>query len=141
MEDLAKVAGPLGKQTGSVLVVEDEILVRMAVVEDLLHAGHSVLEAATAEEAIAILDAGAEVDLIFSDIQMPGALDGVALLRVVKERFPSMSVILTSGHVKPPREALGDDTIFVPKPYQPGDLLTILETAIDGGRGVAATAP
>ena len=124
----------------SILVVEDEVLVRMAVVEDLLQAGYSVLEAATAEEAIALLDGGAHVDLVFSDIQMPGALDGVALRRIVKEQFPSIAIILTSGHVKPPREALGDDAIFVPKPYPPGDLLEILARTIDQGRDVATTA-
>ncbi len=97
-----------------------------------------MLEAATAEEAIALLDGGAHVDLVFSDIQMPGALDGVALRRFVRERFPSLPVILTSGQMKPPQEVLGEDTIFVPKPYMPGELLRIVERAIEGGRRVAA---
>ena len=138
MEHTAELSETRASAGGSILVVEDEILVRMSVVENLLEAGYSVLEASTADEAIALLEGGAEVDVVFSDIQMPGALDGVALLRVVKGRFPSLSVILTSGQVTPPREALGQDTIFVPKPYGPGELLGIVERAIGGGQTVAA---
>ena len=138
VEHTAELSETRADERGSILVAEDEILVRMVVVEDLLQAGYSVLEASTADEAIALLEGGAEVDLVFTDIQMPGTLDGVALLRVVKERFRSLPVILTSGHVKPPREALGEDTIFVPKPYSSGELLSIVESAIKGGWSVEA---
>jgi CheY-like chemotaxis protein len=138
VDHTAEPSATLADGRGSILVVEDEILVRMGVVEDLLEAGYAVLEASTADEAIALLDGGAEVDLVFSDIQMPGAHDGVALLRVVRERFPALPVILTSGRLKPPREALAGDTLFVPKPYFPGELLRMVERAIEGGRSVAA---
>lgn len=104
-------------KTATVLIVEDEILVRMAVVEDFVQAGYSVIEAASADEAITILEAGLEVDLIFSDIQMPGALDGLALLKAVRDRYPSISVILTSGQTVPPAQALDGRHFFVPKPY------------------------
>jgi DNA-binding response OmpR family regulator len=80
-----------------VLVVEDEILVRGPVAEDLREAGFTVIEAATAAEAIAVFGSGGSVDAVFSDIGMPGPMDGLGLARWVSLHHPSVCILLTSG--------------------------------------------
>lgn len=110
------VPKPEARQTPArVLVVEDEVLVRNLIAEELREAGFCVIEAAHAEEAMSYLQAGGEVDLVFTDIRMPGSLDGLALARELRRRYPSLPVILTSGNARPP----GTDAIgrFIPKPY------------------------
>jgi two-component system, response regulator PdtaR len=109
----------------TVLIAEDEILVRMTVVDAFLQAGYSVVEAANADEALTLLEAGVVVDLIFSDVQMPGSMNGIDLLKVVKDRYPSISVILTSGHTTPQVQELQGRYSFVPKPYQPRVVLEL----------------
>ena len=76
---------PRATKAATVLIVEDEVLVRMAVVEDFIQAGYSAVDAASADEALTVLEADLEVDLIFGDIHMPGALDGLALLEAVRD--------------------------------------------------------
>lgn len=83
--------------TRCVVVVEDELLLRIALAEELRAVGVRVIETGTADEAWDYLRAVGGVDLIFSDICMPGSMGGIDLARRVKERFPDLSVILTSG--------------------------------------------
>jgi DNA-binding response OmpR family regulator len=80
-----------------VLVVEDEVLLRLAIADYLRECGLQVFEACDAREAKAVLGANAGVDVVFSDVQMPGEEDGFALARWVREHHPSVQVILTSG--------------------------------------------
>jgi CheY-like chemotaxis protein len=98
-----------------VLVVEDDTLVRVMICEDLRDAGLSVVEAATADEALSYLGAGQRIDLVFTDIQMPGRLDGIGLARLLRERHPALPVVLTSGTAVPPDDL--DGALFLPKPY------------------------
>lgn len=105
-----------------VLVVEDEVLVRCAIALDLSDSGYEVIEAADAVEALAVLEDGYPVDLVFSDIQMPGRMDGLALCRQLRERYPHVAIILTSAHGPPTGDLLpaghrGADPVFIPKPY------------------------
>ena len=88
---------PLEKPPPTLLVVEDEHLIRSGVADFLRECGWRVLEAASAAEAIEILESGAPIELVFSDIQMPGAMDGFGLGRWVREHRPGVRVILTSG--------------------------------------------
>ncbi len=98
-----------------VLVIEDEVLIRIAIAEQLRAAGLSVIETVSADEAWAYLQAGGEADLVFSDICMPGAMDGLEFARRVKDRYPDLHIILTSGNFKRGTvEGLGR---FLPKPY------------------------
>lgn len=113
----------------TILVVEDEVLVRMGTVDDLVSAGHSVIEAASADEALSVLEAGLPVDIVFSDIHMPGTLDGLGLMQIVRRRFPSVAVILTSGLEIPSRDMLGEGTAFVPKPYAARIVLDLIGRA------------
>ncbi len=98
-----------------VLVAEDDVLVRAALAGELRAAGFAVIETSCADEALAYIRAGGKVDLVFSDIQMPGALDGRQLARVIARDHPDISVILTSGDTQP--GAGMPATLFVAKPY------------------------
>ncbi|MEK0081784.1 response regulator [Benzoatithermus flavus] len=110
----------------TIMVVEDEVLVRLGTASDLRAAGYDVLEAADAQEALAILDAGITVDLVFSDVHLPGPIDGIALAALLRARHPAVAVVLTSGLPLPPTvEALGLRG-FMPKPYTAMDLLRLL---------------
>jgi CheY-like chemotaxis protein len=99
-----------------VLVVEDEILIRLLITEELRDHGFTVMAANNADAAKAVLDAGNEVDLIFSDVRLPGAMNGVELARYVQSRYPGLPVILTSADVG--SEVRAVSTHFVPKPYR-----------------------
>jgi len=101
----------------AVLVVEDDTLIRMLGVDILEDAGFAVLEAANADEAVAILGQHDDVRLLFSDIDMPGSMDGVDLARLVHERWPTIRLLLTSGHHRLPNSAVPDDGKFVRKPW------------------------
>jgi two-component system, response regulator PdtaR len=98
-----------------VLLVEDEVLVRMLLAEEMRTAGWTVVEAATADEAWAYLRAGGPAELLFTDLTMPGRLDGLGLMRLVRGAFPAIKIILTSGNFGP-RSVSGFDG-FIPKPY------------------------
>jgi CheY-like chemotaxis protein len=85
----------------TVLLVEDEVVVRALVAESLRAAGLTVVEAANADEAWAYLAAGGAPDLMFSDVSMPGSMDGIALTKRVREAFPDVKIVITSGNLGP----------------------------------------
>ena len=101
----------------AVLVVEDEILIRAAVAEFLRGAGYKVMEAANAAEAVAVFASRTQVDLVFSDINMPGPMDGVDLGRWIADHHPGIHVILTSA-ISHARRAGQSGAGFLPKPYR-----------------------
>ncbi len=121
-------------RTATVLVVEDEILVRMAIAAYLQECGFRVLEAGNAEEAIQILDVDLmPVDLVFSDIAMAGTMDGFALARWIRDRRPDVQVALTSGRkdcAEIARELPGGGPFFV-KPYDVGAVAQQLKRMLD----------
>jgi DNA-binding NtrC family response regulator len=110
-----------------VLVVEDDPLIRMAAVDIVIDAEGEVFEAANADEAIAILDAHPEITVLFTDIDMPGSMDGLRLAKVAKERRPELVIVLASGHLTP-GSALPDGWMFFPKPYCPTQVATAIRT-------------
>lgn len=101
----------------TILVVEDDALVRMHGIDILEEAGFAVLEAADADEALSILDALTAVDLLFSDVDMPGSMNGLDLARVVHERWPCVRLVLTSGHHRLDENHLPAEGKFIPKPW------------------------
>jgi CheY-like chemotaxis protein len=105
----------LRPRTARILVVEDEVLIRAVIAEELRLAGFSVIEAGRADEALTYIKAGEQVDLVFSDIQTPGSLNGLQLAEILRGKYPEIPVILTSGNA-PPRH-VGIVEAFVPKPY------------------------
>lgn len=103
-----------------VLLVDDEPAIRMIASQGLEDAGFEVVEADCAESALKILKARADVGVLFTDIDMPGALDGLDLARLVHERWPAIQLVLTSGRGLP--APVPDDGLFVAKPYSIEDL-------------------
>jgi CheY-like chemotaxis protein len=98
-----------------ILVVEDEALIRVLIAEELRLEGFSVIEAGRADEALTYVKSGERVDLVFSDIRTPGSLDGLQLAEILRDRYPDIPVILTSGNAPP--GLVGIVRAFVPKPY------------------------
>jgi CheY-like chemotaxis protein len=115
----------------TVLVVDDEALVRMCAVEILRDAGHMVFEAADAEEALAVLDTSPSISVLFTDINMPGDMDGLSLARRVQQRRPDVRVILTSGRLQLPVGMIPAGGGFLPKPYA-GEAVLRLVSQISG---------
>ena len=101
-----------------VLIVEDEILVRMDAVEVIEAGGFEAVEAKNADDAIAILEQRNDIVLIFTDIDMPGSMDGLKLAHFVKDRWPPIKIIATSGHAKITANDLPEGVRFMPKPYK-----------------------
>lgn len=113
----------------SVLVVEDEGLVRMIAVDILEEAGFEVLEAPCADAAWTILEARPEVGVLFTDIDMPGSMDGLALAGRVAARWPHIRLVVTSGRYALRDGDMPDDGRFLGKPYRPGQLLQAIAAA------------
>src|SRR5947199_9078934 len=86
----------------NVLVVEDEMVLRMRAVDIVEDAGFTAVEAVNADEALSILESRSDISLLFSDIQMPGTMDGFKLARAVQDRWPALKVILVSRQIKLP---------------------------------------
>ncbi len=113
-----------------VLIVEDEALVRLVAAALLQDAGFETLEADTADDALHLLEAHAEVRVLFSDIQIPGDMDGLDLAREVHDRWPTIGLVLTSGGVCLPHGAIPDDGRFLAKPYDHARMVqTVREVA------------
>jgi CheY-like chemotaxis protein len=108
-----------------VLVVEDELLLRMDAADMISAAGFEVIEAADADAAIEILEARNDIAVIFTDIQMPGSMDGLKLARAVRGRWPPIKIIATSGiHVG--ESDLPEGGRFLPKPYSSAQIAGML---------------
>ena len=112
-----------------VLVVEDDVFVRSCTGEALRETGFGVMEACDAQEAMELLKLHPEVDILFSDINMPGTMDGLGLARWVHEANPKVLMILTSGRGSP-AEKLPGDTRFVQKPYSTGAVAQLMTEMI-----------
>jgi len=120
---------PLPRGRGTVLFVEDDALVREAVSRALEDAGFEVLVAHDGEQAMALLDGGAAPGVVFSDIVMPGALSGIDLAGIVRQRDPSLPVVLATGYTE--RQASLPGVQVLAKPYPIERLVTILARALD----------
>ena len=106
-----------------VLIVDDEELVRWVAAAVLEEGGFDVAEASNAQDAINVMEYRSDVRLLFTDIQMPGAFDGLELVRRVRKRWPHIRLVVTSGRMAPNAKDIPDDGYFLAKPYRDGDLL------------------
>jgi two-component system, response regulator PdtaR len=109
-----------------VLLVEDEGIVRMSTASKIADAGFAVVEAENADAAVSILESRADVRIVFTDVDMPGSMDGLRLAAAVRSRWPSIEIVVTSGyrHIRPadlPRRSL-----FLAKPYSGHEVITAL---------------
>ena len=123
--------GDMAERT--ILVVEDEQMVRMPIAEYLRECGYTVLEAGDAGEAIALVDASDHIDAVFSDVQMPGKMDGFGLARWITQNHPEVPVLLTSGYNSArslSAEATGKARL-IEKPYSQAQVARRIEALID----------
>jgi two-component sensor histidine kinase/CheY-like chemotaxis protein len=128
--------------TGSspnVLVVEDELVLRMRAVDIVEDAGFNAVEANNADQALAILESRSDISLLFSDIQMPGSMDGLKLAHAVHERWPSIKIILVSGQVKLSDTERPPDSRFFGKPLEVKQMIAELQEMV--GTGVLKIVP
>jgi CheY-like chemotaxis protein len=109
-----------------VLIVEDEFLLRMDAAEMIGAAGFEVIEAANADQAIEVLEARRDITVVFTDIQMPGSMDGLKLARAVRGRWPPIKIIATSGRLHFSETDLPEGGRFLPKPYSPAQVTGVL---------------
>jgi CheY-like chemotaxis protein len=116
----------------TVLLVEDEPLVRRTTAELLADDGYRVLEAASFDEALEQLGTCPDVAALVTDIGIDGEQDGIALTRAVRERCPHVRIVLVSGRMRPRSDQYPADAIFFTKPYAPSALLTIIRQSIEG---------
>lgn len=100
------------------LIVEDEPLLRMMAVDLAEEAGFEVVEAANATVAVAILERRSDIRLVFTDIDMPGGMDGMRLAACIRDRWPPIEIILTSGQARPSPSEMPERSVFFPKPYR-----------------------
>jgi DNA-binding NtrC family response regulator len=100
-----------------VLLVEDELFVRMAAADALEDAGFEVIETANAQAAQEVLSNRDDVRVLFTDVKMPGPMDGLALASLVRRRWPHILIVITSGHLRRETVSLPDDAVFIAKPY------------------------
>jgi CheY-like chemotaxis protein len=101
-----------------VLIVEDEPLLRQLAVEVVEDSGFAVLEAADAEKAVALLETRSDIAVLFTDINMPGDMNGLELAHAVRHRWPLIRIILTSGQVRLQQSDLPSNSAFLSKPYR-----------------------
>jgi len=113
----------------TVLVVEDEVLVRLMIAEELRSAGFQVIEASDADEALAVLANITDVSVIFSDIRMPGSMDGLELAKKVRADFPKIRIVLASGNLA--AVASVDHDGFFLKPYEADEIINLIKTLLD----------
>ena len=122
---LHQTAGP-----PKVLVVEDEMMLRMRAVDIVEDAGFTPIEAVNADEALAILESRSDIELLFTDIQMPGSMDGLKLAHAVHERWPSIKIILVSGQLTPTEADKPTNSRFFGKPLEVKQMIAELQKMI-----------
>ncbi|QDF38454.1 HWE histidine kinase domain-containing protein [Bradyrhizobium symbiodeficiens] len=120
-------------QVPNVLIVEDEMILRMRAVDIVEDAGFCPVEAVNADEAISVLESRSDISLLLTDIQMPGSIDGLKLAHAVCERWPSIKIILVSGQVKPSEEERPANSRFFGKPLGVEQMITELQGMIGAG--------
>jgi CheY-like chemotaxis protein len=113
-----------------VLVVEDEPLLRMLAVEVVEEAGFIAIEARDADEAVTLLESRRDITLLFTDINMPGSMDGLKLAHAVRDRWPPIKILVVSGKQQLQLSDLPSNSCFVGKPYQASALVEELRSLV-----------
>lgn len=121
------VPGPGESHKPVILLVEDDVLVRFTTADILREAGFDVLEAVDSSEALALLTTGHPLNLVITDIRMPGRMDGVQLASVIKATRPNLPIALLSSHLD---RTDHDADAFVPKPYDVDQLVGVVKRLI-----------
>lgn len=111
-----------------VLVVDGEPIIRMYASLLVEEAGYLAIEASTADEALAILEQRDDVRILFTDVEIPGSLDGLELVEVVREKWPPIALMVTSGHVRVDPQKLPERARFFRKPYSESEIIRTLKS-------------
>lgn len=111
-----------------VLIVEDEALIRMSAVDMIEQTGRGIVEAVNADEAIDILTSRKDIGFLFTDVEMPGSMDGLELAQAVHDRWPGIAIVVTSGRRRPNAGDLPVGSRFIAKPYE---ALTVARTIFE----------
>ena len=120
-------AGSTEHPSGRLLLVEDEFLIRLTLSEALIDAGYEVLEAADADEALRAVADAAEIDILLTDVQLPGPLNGPALAARLRERRPDLPVIFMTGRPEPQAAGNPRRDVLIAKPYLPSEVCAAVE--------------
>lgn len=116
----------------TVLVVEDEPIIRLELVDQLEDLDLTVLMAKDADEAIALLDRHPEIEVLLTDVRMPGgSMDGACLAHHVRDRWPPVKIIVLSGHFSLEPSDLPNESLFLSKPYRPEALVNAMAQMIN----------
>jgi two-component system, response regulator PdtaR len=107
----------------AILIVEDDPIIRWSGAETLMEAGFEVLEAGNAAEALRLLENHGAVRVLFTDVDMPGKMDGLELARIAAHRWPCIHIIVASGRREPQMRQMPDNGRFIPKPYMPEQIV------------------
>lgn len=113
-----------------VLVVEDEPLVRALAVDVLEEAGFEVIEAPTADYALIVLERRSDISVIFTDVEMPGRLNGFELARIVQDHHQRVRIIVGSGRVRPGTGDIAPHAVFLAKPYAADALVRAVQSMV-----------
>ena len=111
-----------------ILVVDDDFLVRLSAVLLLEEAGFDTIQANNADQAIGLLETRSDIKVVFTDINMPGSMDGLGLAHAVRIRWPPLGLVLTSGYARIPDRELPQRGLFLAKPYEPAELLRMVRS-------------
>lgn len=111
----------------SILIVDDEALIRLDLVDTLQRRGFRTYEADSAAEAIEMLEAHPDIRAVFTDVQMPGEMDGLALAHYVRKRWPPTILMVCSGNQNPDKASLPSSCTFIPKPNDINALGRVLD--------------
>ena len=126
----------VGVNRRRILLVEDESLIRVIVAESLTDAGYDVMQADSGEAAVLLLDRPGTLDLLLTDIQMPGSIDGNAVAQAAKKRHPGLPVIYVTGRPDSLQNGIGSSDAFIRKPFGPNEILTLIRTLLAKHQGV-----
>ncbi len=113
-----------------ILVVDDEVLLRMLATEHFEEAGYEVIEAEDGASALIALEARPDIQAVFTDVQMPGRPDGFALARTVREISPGCAIVVVSGRAAPQGADLAEGVRFVTKPYWGSEIVAMISGMI-----------
>ncbi len=127
------------QRSTNVLVVEDELVLRIRAVDIVEDAGFTAIEAVNADDALSILEARSDISLLFTDIQMPGKIDGLMLAHAVNKRWPEIKIVLVSGQLKLTEDEKPADSRFFGKPLEVKRMISELQDLV--GAGVLAIVP
>jgi CheY-like chemotaxis protein len=117
----------------NVLVVEDEMVLRMRAVDIVEDAGFTAIQAVNADEALSILESRSDISLLFSDIQMPGSMDGLKLAHAVHNRWPAIKIVLVSGQIKLTDADTPANSRFFGKPLETTQMIAELQGMVGSG--------